>query len=154
MKLTFHLHLSNCFHASTDESDFVLSSKDETDALSRAEATSVTHQKMKVTLYFHPRKMKVTAFVHQKMKVTLHFHPKMKAQNLLPKTALRLESWMRGWGDGHHFKLSRFASVGNAHVRASVALPQGLFQPVFTVLHRVVWGGRSRLLTVALLHAR
>jgi hypothetical protein len=52
----------------------------------------------------------------------------------LEKELVQLGKWRRGWRDGRYFYPSRFAKTGNLHVCESVLPPQGLFQPVHTVL--------------------
>jgi hypothetical protein len=41
------------------------------------------------------------------------------------------KSWGSGWRDGRYFYLRRFAKIGTF---SSVLPPQGLFQPIYTIL--------------------
>jgi hypothetical protein len=61
----------------------------------------------------------------------------MKVSNFAAKKqCFDRKSWGSSWDDGHYFYLSRFAKIGTFHVCASVLLPQGFFQPIYTILQQ------------------
>jgi hypothetical protein len=69
---------------------------------------------------------RLISVIEVRMKVTFTFILGWKYSQ---KTALwfHSKSWGRGWCDGRYYYLSRFAKIGNFHVRTSVLPPQCLF---------------------------